>query len=90
MTKTTLHILIKPSPLHEAPVRTSAVQFSHFGHPLCGDQRYFKQDKTPIALYAYKLSFIHPVRKEKMCFTLFPKEKKYWTDFTMSNGVKPK
>ena len=66
------------------------VQFSHFGHPLCGDQRYFKQDKTPIALYAYKLSFIHPVRKEKMCFTLFPKEKKYWTDFTMSNGVKPK
>lgn len=66
------------------------VQFANFHHPLCGDQRYYKQDGTQIALYAYHLSFIHPVKKEKMSFTLFPSEKMYWTDFTMSNGVKPK
>ena len=49
------------------------VQFKHHGHPLCGDQRYNKQDKTQIALFAYSLSFYHPVTKELMEFTSIPK-----------------
>ena len=44
------------------------VQFASRGYPLCGDQRYGKEDKTQIALYAYKLEFIHPVTKENMIF----------------------
>ncbi len=49
------------------------IQFKHIDHPLYGDQRYGFQDKKQIALYAYELSFIHPVKKEKMVFTALPK-----------------
>lgn len=48
------------------------VQFSSRGLPLYGDQRYNKNAKTgeQIALYAYYLSFNHPISKEKMEFQL--------------------
>lgn len=59
------------------------VQFSNIGHPLCGDNRYGKEDKTQIALYAYKIEFIHPTTKEKLTFTNFPPKKDYWTLFTL-------
>ena len=59
------------------------VQFASRGFSLCGDQRYGVQDKTQIALYAYSLSFIHPVTKEKMQFMLKPKCEGYWTFFTV-------
>lgn len=61
------------------------VQFSSRGYPLCGDQRYGNKDKTKIALYAYKLEFIHPITKEKMIIKNHPdkRENKYWTIFTM-------
>lgn len=49
------------------------IQFKHIGHPLYGDQRYGVQDKKQIALYAYQLSFIHPVKKELMVFKHIPK-----------------
>ncbi len=46
------------------------VQFSSRGCPLYGDQRYNQHAKVgeQIALYAQKLSFYHPVTKEKMSF----------------------
>ncbi len=66
------------------------VQLSHLGYPLCGDQRYYRQDGTSIALYAYQLSFVHPTKKERMTFTLLPKGSNYWTDFTLSKIVKQK
>ena len=50
------------------------VQFASRGYPLCGDQRYGRQDHTPLALFAYYLSFYHPITKEKMTFTITPKE----------------
>lgn len=62
------------------------VQFSSRGYPLCGDQRYGKEDKTQIALYAYELSFYHPTTKEKLTFTLLPKGN-WWTEFTLSKYV---
>ena len=54
------------------------VQMSNINHPLYGDQRYGKQDNKQIALYAYKLEFIHPVSKEKMVFKLLPKKDGVW------------
>lgn len=48
------------------------VQFKSHGHPLCGDQRYNKMDNTQIALFAYKLEFLHPTTKEKMYFEIKP------------------
>ena len=62
------------------------VQFSSRGHFICGDQRYGKQDKTQIALFAYYLSFIHPVTKEKMEFKLLPENIGHWTKFTIGNS----
>ena len=62
------------------------VQFASRNHPLCGDQRYGKEDKTQIALFAYKIEFLHPTTKEKLCFCLEPKGK-WWTYFTLSNYV---
>ena len=57
------------------------VQFASRGYPLCGDQRYGVQDKTKIALCAYKLEFIHPTKNEVMSFEMKRKNTKYWNDF---------
>lgn len=59
------------------------VQFASRGHALCGDQRYGKMDKTQIALFAYQLSFIHPVTKERLTFSTEPPKTSYWTKFTV-------
>lgn len=59
------------------------VQFASRGYPLCGDQRYGKKDKTQLALFAYKLEFLHPVTKSIMNFSVFPPKNSYWTFFTM-------
>ena len=48
------------------------VQFASRGFPLYGDQRYGKEDKNQLALFCYKLEFIHPVKKEKMSFIEYP------------------
>lgn len=46
------------------------VQFSSRGTPLYGDMRYNKNSKAgeQIALFAYELTFIHPITKEKLTF----------------------
>lgn len=48
------------------------VQFSSRGFPLVGDAKYNKNHdgKTNVALFAYQLSFYHPVTKEKLSFGL--------------------
>ena len=53
------------------------VQFSERGYPLYGDQKYGKQDKKQLLLYAYKIEFTHPVTKEKMTFTNIPTYSKF-------------
>jgi len=52
------------------------VQFSSRKYPLYGDQRYGKQDKKQIALWAYKLTISHPITKEILTFTHLPNSKK--------------
>ena len=58
------------------------VQFASRGYPLCGDQRYGKKDFTQIALCSYKISFLHPVRREKMFFQVAYPKREYFDDFT--------
>ena len=50
------------------------VQFASRNYPLLGDEKYGKKGKYPIALYAYQLSFLHPISKERLVFKLLPKE----------------
>ncbi len=54
------------------------LQLSNIGNPIYGDQRYGLQDKKQIALFAYKLEFIHPTLKEKMEFKYIPNENGIW------------
>lgn len=47
------------------------VQFSHYGYPLYGDHKYgIERDKTTIALFAQKIEFDHPVKNQKVIFSL--------------------
>lgn len=47
------------------------VQFSSRGYPLYGDQKYNDRHiKDHIALYSYKISFYHPINKQKLEFSL--------------------
>ena len=63
------------------------VQFSSRGYPLVGDQRYGKQDKKQICLYAYKICFNHPTTKKRLEFSKLPDNKNSWTKFTLSKYV---
>lgn len=72
--------------LHTGRHHQIRVQMAYHKHPLCGDQRYNKMDKTQIALYACELDFIHPVTKIKMHFTHLPPKKGYFQDFTLINN----
>lgn len=56
------------------------LQFASRNNPLYGDQLYGKQNKKQIALFAYHLSFKHPVKDEIMDFKLIPKNG-IWSEF---------
>lgn len=53
------------------------VQFSSRNHPLIGDNRYGNDSEKEIGLFAYKLSFPHPITKEIISFTYIPKDKPF-------------
>lgn len=54
------------------------VQFASRGYPLYGDHRYGKSEQGTIALFAYDLSFPHPVREEICHFTRLPEPYGAW------------
>ena len=53
------------------------VQFSSRNHPLIGDNRYGIDNNKEIGLFAYKLSFPHPITKEIISFSYIPKDKPF-------------
>ena len=48
------------------------LQFSSRGFPLYADQLYGSSIKDDIALFAYKISFYHPITKELLTFEIEP------------------
>ena len=48
------------------------VQFSSRKHPLLGDGKYGAPDHCPIALFSYRLSFVHPKTKNALTFSKSP------------------
>ena len=58
------------------------VQFASRGYPLWGDRKYGTAQNAPIALWSYRLKFIHPQTGEVMEFTADPPEIEPWTWFT--------
>lgn len=58
------------------------VQFSTEGHPIYGDQRYgLAKPGEQIALWAYKLQFYHPTKKELLTFHAEPPKEYPWNRF---------
>ena len=53
------------------------VQFSSRGYPLLGDNRYGNDKEKEIGLFAYKLTFIHPVKRIEMSFSYLPLNKPF-------------
>lgn len=67
------------------------VQFSAIGCPLFGDARYGGDALAKgynLALWAYKLQFVHPVSKEHMVFVSYPPNKEPWTRFDIDKFIK--
>lgn len=55
------------------------LQFSSRGHSLYGDQKYGTRGRgKQLALWAYYLSFYHPVKQEKMEFEDYPEPTGSW------------
>lgn len=65
--------------LHTGRHHQIRVQLSNFNHSIFGDQKYGTRGQgKQIALWAYKLTIIHPITKEEMEFTDFPESVGTW------------
>ena len=51
------------------------VQFSSRSMPIAGDGKYGARDRMGLALWSYRLSFRHPIKKKAMSFTALPDDK---------------
>ena len=70
--------------LHTGRTHQIRVQFSSRGLPLVGERKYAElEDACDIALWSYKLSFVHPVTGERMTFCKEPPEKYPWELFSL-------
>ncbi len=77
--------------LHTGRSHQIRVQMSAIGCPVYGDMRYGgeKAKKGYLALWAYYLSFTHPVSKERMVFRVQPpKDITPWNAFDTERSVK--
>ena len=65
--------------LHTGRHHQIRVQLSNFNHSIFGDQKYGTRGQgKQIALWAYKLTIIHPITKEEMEFIDFPESVGTW------------
>ena len=65
--------------LHTGRHHQIRVQLANISHSIYGDQKYGTRGRgKQIALWAYRLSFIHPVTKEKLSFTCLPEINGTW------------
>ena len=65
--------------LHTGRHHQIRVQLSNINHSIYGDQKYGTRGRNKqIALWAYKLTIIHPTKKEKIVFTSVPKKIGIW------------
>ncbi len=76
--------------LHTGRTHQIRVQMAGISHPLFGDMRYggALAQKGKLALWAYSLSFSHPITKERMKFIIEPpQEENPWKAFDVQKAV---
>ena len=65
--------------LHTGRHHQIRVQFSSRNHSLYGDQKYGTRGRgKQLALWAYSLSILHPITKERMEFKAYPEKIGSW------------
>ncbi len=65
--------------LHTGRHHQIRVQFASRNHSVYGDQKYGTRGRgKQLCLWAYKLSFNHPISKEKMTFETYPEKTGSW------------
>ena len=70
--------------LHTGRTHQIRVQFASRGLPLSGDRKYGASDVPwPIALWSYRLSFVHPQTGADMTFSCPPPAAEPWTRFIL-------
>ncbi len=72
--------------LHTGRSHQIRVQMAGIGCPLVGDMRYGgeRAKKGNLALWAYSLTFTHPVTKERLRFMAEPPEEGVWKHFSLA------
>ncbi len=76
--------------LHTGRTHQIRVQMAGISHPVYGDMRYGGESakKGNLALWAYSLSFTHPVTKERMRFLLEPPAENIpWKNFDLTKAM---
>ena len=79
--------------LHTGRTHQIRVQMAGISHPVFGDMRYggALAQKGKLAPWAYSLSFLHPITKERLKFIAYPPETETpWKAFDMSKTVEIK
>jgi 23S rRNA pseudouridine1911/1915/1917 synthase len=79
--------------LHTGRSHQIRVQMAGIAHPIYGDMRYggALAQKGKLALWAYSLSFLHPITKERLKFMAYPPEADTpWKAFDLSKAVEIK
>lgn len=65
--------------LHTGRHHQIRVQLASRNHSICGDQKYGTRGRgKQISLWAYELSILHPISKERMTFKVLPKIEGSW------------
>ncbi len=59
------------------------VQFASRGMPLFGDGKYGSRIKCPVALFAHRLSFVHPTTGRSLVFSAHPGCAAPWSSFAV-------
>ncbi len=62
------------------------VQFSSRSMPLLGDRKYGSPQRCSIALWCYRLSFVHPISGQPITGTCLPPQAEPWTRFASDLG----
>lgn len=66
--------------LHTGRHHQIRVQLANCGHSICGDQKYGTRGRgKQISLWAYSLTIVHPITKEKMKFEDVPEKIGPWS-----------
>ena len=59
-------------------------QFAHRGLPLVGERKYCTlDDSCPLALWSYRLQFLHPTTGQTLAFSRLPPEQYPWTEMKL-------